>query len=160
MANKSRKPPPDIVDDDSEQEDEFGQGILPPGPPPGPAPSGAADPNGPSKAIKALEEKMKQEEFLAKIFGLEKEEKQAILNECKSTSMVDGELESITINELRKKFLRTLAPVTLKLFSTAKDGVNLGPEEAEVLKIIKKFAHVAESLEGSKEGQGQPFASK
>lgn len=152
FANKSRKPPPEVLsDDESDQEDEFGQGILPPGPPPGPPTSGAADPNGPSKALKALEEKKKQEGFFAKIFGMET----ADILKPKISPVIESEPESISIDELRKKFLRTLAPVTLKLFSTAKDSQNLGPEEAEVLDIIRKFAYVTEAIETSKESQSQ-----
>jgi len=72
LANKSRKPPPDpISSDESELEDEFGNPIIQTGPlPPNPA-AGASDPNGPSKVMKALEEKKKQEAVLSKIFGVE-----------------------------------------------------------------------------------------
>jgi hypothetical protein len=35
-------------------------------------PPGAADPNGPTKILKAQEEKKRQENFLSKIFGLDK----------------------------------------------------------------------------------------
>ena len=154
LANKSRKPPPEVLsDDESDQEDEFGPGILPPGPPPMPAPSGTADSNGPSTALKAQEEKKKQEGFLAKIFGMEK----AALPKAKAppSPTYDSEPEPMTIDELRKKFLTILAPATLKLFPTAKDSQNLGPEEAEVLGIIKKFAHVVEAMKKSEAGQSQ-----
>jgi hypothetical protein len=153
LANKSRKPPPEIMsDDDSDQEDEFGQVGLPPGlppPPPGHGPSGIADPNGPSKAIKALEEKKNQEGFLAKIFGMES----AAALKPKTTPTVDSEPETISIAELRKKFLKTLAPVTLKLFSSANDSDCLGPDEAEVLEIIRKFAQIQDTFEKPKDGQ-------
>ncbi|KAG0649350.1 hypothetical protein D0Z07_4444 [Hyphodiscus hymeniophilus] len=148
LANKSRKPPPEVVsDDDSDQEDEFGQGILPPGPPP-PVSSGAADPNGPSKAVKALEEKKKQEAFLAKIFGVEKEDKEEVLDSITPA-------EPTLIDELRTKFLRTLAPVTFKLFKDPKHSDILGADEAEVLAIIRKFSFLNESFQKAKEGQSQ-----
>lgn len=151
LANKSRKPPPEVIsDDDSDQEDEFGQGILPPGPPPpGGAISGISDPNGPSKALKALEEKKNQEGFLAKIFGMES----AASLKPTASPKVESEPETISIAELRKKFLKTLAPVTLKLFSSAKDSESLGPEEIEVLEIIRKFSVISDSVEKGKDGQ-------
>ena len=152
LANKSRKPLPEIIsDDDSDQEDEFGQVGLPPGlpPPPGQGPTGIADPNGPSKAIKALEEKKNQEGFLAKVFGMES----SVALKPTTSPTADSEPESISIAELRKKFLKTLAPVTLKLFSSAKDSDNLGPDEAEVLEIIRKFAEIQDTFEKPKDGQ-------
>jgi hypothetical protein len=156
LANKSRKPPPEVLsDDDSDQEDEFGQAILPPGPPPGPALSGAADPNGPSKALNALDEKKKQESFLAGIFGMQKEEKGGILDSTSSPPTVGNEQQTIPIDELRKRFLRTLAPVTLKLFAKSEDSKNLGPGEAEILDLIMKFAAVTDIIAQPKEGQSQ-----
>ena len=91
---------------------------------------------------------------------MEKEEKKALLKESKPHLVIEGEIGPITMDELRKKFLRTLAPVTRKLFSTAKDGLNLGPEEAEVLEIIKKFSDVTEVFENSKKGEDQPSESR
>ena len=143
LASKSRKPPPEIVsDDESDQEDEFGQGIPPPGPPPGPTPSGAADPNGPSKALKALEEKKKQEAFLPKIFGMEKEETMEPISTM-------NEQQPTPTDELRARFLRMLAPVTLKLFANPKYGENLGSDEVEVLNVIM------EAFEKSQAGQSK-----
>ena len=114
LANKSRKPPPEIQsDDDSDQEDEFGQLIPPPGPPPGLAPSGASDPNGPSKALKAQEEKKKQEAVLGRIFGFMALKpakpvlpKKADPDEPKS----DAKIISKEVTNLIAKLLSTIQP--------------------------------------------------
>ncbi|KAG9244349.1 hypothetical protein BJ878DRAFT_73868 [Calycina marina] len=85
LANRAKKPTPEPQpDEDSDMEDEFGQTPLLPGPPGGPpgllpvmVPSGAADPNGPTRELKAQEEKIRQDAFLAKVLGREKEEAEA-----------------------------------------------------------------------------------
>jgi len=80
LAGRARKPPPEPQpDEDSDLEDEFGQIQLipPPGPPPGMPPPGASDPNAPIREMKAQEEKIRQDTFLARLFGREKEEAEA-----------------------------------------------------------------------------------
>jgi hypothetical protein len=72
LSTKSKKPQPELhSDDDSDPDDDFTQ-LVPAGPgggPPPPAPlSGPSD--APTKAIKAQEEKKKQELVLARIFGI------------------------------------------------------------------------------------------
>jgi len=80
LAGRARKPPPEPQpDEDSDLEDEFGQIQLipPPGPPPGMPPQGASDPNAPIREMKAQEEKTRQDSFLARLFGREREEAEA-----------------------------------------------------------------------------------
>jgi hypothetical protein len=148
LANKSRKPPPEVQsDDDSDQEDEFGQIIVPTGPPP--PMGGASDPNGPSKALKAQEEKKKQEAVLGKIFGMETPAfrpkppppppKEEVVKEPKPEE------------DSKRRFIRNLAPVAAKLMAHVKPGSDLTDEGKETLSMIEKAAKMyIESIEKGK----------
>ena len=137
LANKSRKPPPEVQsDDDSDQEDEFGQIVVPTGPPP--PMGGASDPNGPSKAFKAQEEKKKQEAVLGKIFGMDSPvskpkpppppPKEEVVKEQKPEE------------DPKRRFIRNLAPVAAKLMAHVKPGSELTDEAKETLSMIEKAA--------------------
>ncbi len=148
LANKSRKPPPEVQsDDDSDQEDEFGQIIAPTGPPP--PLGGASDPNGPSKALKAQEEKKKQEAVLGKIFGM---------NDLASKPKAPAAPKEETAKETKpdedpkRRFIRHLAPVAAKLMAHVKPGSDLTDEGKETLGMIEKAAKLyIDSIDKGKE---------
>jgi hypothetical protein len=132
LANKSRKPPPEVhSDDDSDVDDDFGQGMPPPGPPPGLPSSSVNDPSAPSKALKAQEEKKKQEAALAKIFGLE-----ALAKHVPATA----EVERKPVEDPKRTFIRNLAPIAKLLMATLKDGTELSDAGKEALMVITKAA--------------------
>ncbi|KAG4435478.1 hypothetical protein IFR05_009050 [Cadophora sp. M221] len=139
LMNRSRKPPPDPQsDDDSDQEDEFGQLIPPAGiPPPNPA-LGAADPNGPSKILKAQEEKKQQEAALGKIFGLENvaPKPKPQLPVAPKTEIEKSKPEE----DPKRRFIRNLAPVAAKLMGHVKPGSDISAEGKETLAMIEKAA--------------------
>jgi hypothetical protein len=136
LANKSRKPPPEVQsDDDSDQEDEFGQLMPPPGPPPGLATSGASDPNGPSKALKAQEEKKRQEAVLGRIFGFE------VLKPAKPIlpKKTDSDDTKSGVNTVSKEITHIMA----KLLATVQPGYDYTPEGKATLEMIEKAARNA-----------------
>ncbi|CZT01140.1 hypothetical protein WAI453_009556 [Rhynchosporium graminicola] len=138
LINSSRKPLPDPQsDDDSDQEDEFGQ-IIPPGhPPPNPA-LGASDPNGPLKILKAQEEKKRQEAALAKILGVEHA---APIPKPKLPSTPKTEPEKPKVEEdPKRRFIRNLAPVAAKLMGHVKAAGNISDQAKETLAMIEKAA--------------------
>jgi len=138
LANKSRKPPPEIQsDDDSDQEDEFGQLIPPPGLPPGNPNAGASDPNGPSKVLRAQEEKKKQEAVMGRIFDLE-----PVLTKPKLIvpTILETMKEVKADEDPKKTFIRNLAPVAAKLMNHLKPGADLTAEGKETLAMIEKAA--------------------
>jgi hypothetical protein len=155
LSNQSRRPPPEAVsDDDSDQEDEFPVG-LPPGMPPVPGQnstgSGSTDQNGASKVISSMEQKKNQEVFLSRIFGIEPP-----ASSLKSTTPPGNEsdpVETLSIVELRSKFLKTLSPIFSKLFASAKDTGTAGPAEADVFEIMRNFAEIEETFAKSKDSQ-------
>lgn len=160
LANKSRKPPPEVQsDDDSDQEDEFGQIIVPTGPPPQ---MGASDPNGPSKALKAAEEKKKQEAVLGKIFGLEPPVFKP--KPPPPPPKQEAPKEAKPEEDPKRRFIRNLAPVAAKLMAHVKPGSDLTDEGKETLSMIEKAAKMyIESIDKGKEkdvGQANGPASK
>ncbi|KAL2060812.1 hypothetical protein VTL71DRAFT_8864 [Oculimacula yallundae] len=140
LINSSRKPLPDPVsDDDSDQEDEFGQPIPPPGLPPINPSLGAADPNHPLKVLKAQEEKKKQETALAKIFGLDKvvqKPKHDVL------AIVLPKPQSTPMEDPKRRFIRNLAPVAAKLMGHVKAGGDFNVAAKETLALIEKASQL------------------
>jgi len=150
LANKSRKPPPEVQsDDDSDQEDEFGQIIVPTGPPP--PMGGASDPNGPTKAFKAAEEKKKQEAVLGKIFNLDA----PVLSKPKPPPpppKQEAAKEPKPDEDPKRRFIRNLAPVAAKLMAHIKPGSDHTDEAKETLSMIEKAAKMyIESIDKGKE---------
>lgn len=139
MANKSRKPPPDIPSDtESEVEDEFGQPILPP------PTAGASDPNGPSKALKAQEEKKWQEAMLAKVLGWEPlpiktkaNSKVTTKGNTKVAGTTNAATEKKLIEDPKRRFTRDLKLIAKKLMDKVSPGTDLTAEGMAVLKMIE-----------------------
>ncbi|KAI9054589.1 hypothetical protein LZ554_001742 [Drepanopeziza brunnea f. sp. 'monogermtubi'] len=137
LVAKSRKPQPDPhSDDDSDQEDEFGQTNPPP---PGTAsinPAlGASDPNGPSRLIKALEEKKKQESALGRILGVE-----SVAPQPKPV-VPKPKLEKPKPEEdPRRRFMRNLSLIASRLMSHVKPGSDFSTEGAKTLEMIEEAA--------------------
>ncbi|RDL35853.1 uncharacterized protein BP5553_06465 [Venustampulla echinocandica] len=152
LANKSRKPPPEVHSDtDSEVDDEFGQ-IIPPGPPPPGFASSGNDPTAPSKTIKAQEEKKKQDDVLQKIFGIQ------IAKKAKPVPTVKSDPEPSAKNDGDPKllFIKNLEPVAAKLMSQVKSGGYLATEGKKVLEMIEKAAKTyLDSVENAKEKEPQ-----
>ncbi|PBP24766.1 F-box domain-containing protein [Diplocarpon rosae] len=136
MVARSRKPqsPPETAsDDDSDQEDElFGQPILPSGPSlTNPAP-GAADPNAPTKIQKAVEEKERQQGALGRILGVEN-------IASKPKPKVEKQKPE---EDPKRRFIRNLAPVAAKLMSYLKPGSDITEEGQNTLQMIEKAARL------------------
>jgi len=126
FANKSRRPPIEIhSDDDSDQEDEFGQITPPPG---------VVDPNAPTNAFKAQEEKKKQESVLANILGW----KAAPLKIKTTPTRKPETKEKKKEEDPQRRFIRTLAPVAAKLMSHVKPDGDYTAEQSELLAMIEK----------------------
>jgi hypothetical protein len=154
LANKARKPPPEIhSEDDSEVEDEFGQ-VIPTGPPPGLPPSSTLD--GPTKVLKAQEEKKKQEEVLQKILSIPMARKQ----KSGKLETVDDikQLEKAAEVELAKlrargedprvRFIKNLGPVAKKLMTFVDPGTDNTADAKKVLEMIERAAKLyTESVE-------------
>lgn len=129
FANKSRRPPPELhSDDESDQEDEFGQPIPPPG---------AIDPNLPTQALKAQEQKKKQDAVLGNILGW-----QSALPKAKtippSTTNVKGK-GAKTLEEPRdprEQFIKRLEPLAKRIMINAQPGGGHPAEGKEMLDII------------------------
>ncbi|KAH7385118.1 F-box domain-containing protein [Cadophora sp. MPI-SDFR-AT-0126] len=142
LINRSRKPQPDPQsDDDSDQEDEFGQLIPPPGlPPPNPPIAAHPDPFGPSKTLKAQEEKKNQEAALAKILGCESP---APKPKPQTPVALKEEVEKTRPEEdPKRRFIRNLAPVAAKLMGHVKQGGDVSVEGKETLAMIEKAAQM------------------
>jgi hypothetical protein len=144
LANKSRKPPPEVhSDDDSDQEDEFGQ-LIPPGPPP--QISSASDPNGPSKVLKAQEERKRQEAVMGKIFGIgtaAPKPKTVVKHNVEAEVEFDSMIPPLkTKEDNRKIFIRNLVPVASKLLTKVKDTENVSTKASEVLDLIAKASQL------------------
>ncbi|KAF8849293.1 hypothetical protein BDZ45DRAFT_604593 [Acephala macrosclerotiorum] len=147
LANKSRKPPPDVhSDDDSDQEDEFGLGGMPPpGLPANPAVA-ASNFSGPSKVLSAQQEKKKQEAVLGRIFGLDSKttKLKTITTEPAKTTKSD--------EDPKRRFIRSLAPVAAKLMAHIKPGSEVSIEGKETLAMIEKAAKLyIDSIDKGKE---------
>lgn len=128
FAGKAKKPPPDIhSDDESDIEDEFGQ-LIPPPPPPG-----ASDPNGPTKALKALEESKKQEAALGKIFGFDP----AVSKAKPAPESPPSEVE-IKDTDSSTQPIKKLVNFYGKFMSQVKPGGENTPEGKEALEMIEK----------------------
>jgi len=144
LASKSRKPPPEVhSDDDSEAEDEFGQltGIQPPGPPPpGMAPP-SSDANAPTKALKAQEEKKKQEDVLHRIFNLKTGKKPKPPTAAKdSESPPPPPPNPKSDGELKLRFFRNFAAIAQQLMQEVKPGSEKTPEGKKALELIQTAA--------------------
>jgi len=142
LINRSRKPQPDPQsDDDSDQEDEFGQLISPPGlPPPQPPLGPHPDPFGPSKTLKAQEEKKDQEAALAKILGCEGPPPKP---KPQSPAPTKAEVEKPkTEEDPKRRFIRNLAPVAAKLMGHVKPQGDISVEGKETLAMIEKAAQM------------------
>ncbi|KAK2630646.1 hypothetical protein QTJ16_001466 [Diplocarpon rosae] len=136
MVARSRKPqsqPETASDDDSDQEDElFGQPILPSGPSLTNPAHGAADKNFPTKIQKAIEEKEKQQAALGRILGVEN-----------IAPKPKPEVEKPKPEEdPKRRFIRSLAPVAAKLMSYLKPGSDISEEGQNTLKMIEKAARL------------------
>ena len=157
LINRSRKPQPDPQsDDDSDQEDEFGQLIPPPGlPPPQPPLGPHPDPFGPSKTLKAQEEKKEQEAALAKILGCEGPPPKP---KPQSPAPVKPEIEKPKSEEdPKRRFIRNLAPVAAKLMGHVKPGGDVSAEGKETLAMIEKAAQMyLEATEQEKKPEKAP----
>ncbi|KAK0129413.1 hypothetical protein ONS95_001335 [Cadophora gregata] len=157
LVSRSRKPQPDPPsDDDSDQEDEFGQLIPPPGlPPPNPPLGPHPDPFGPSKTLKAQEEKKNQEAALAKILGCE-----GPLPKPKPHQLpaLPREVEKPKPEEdPKRRFIRNLAPVAARLMGQVKPGGDVSVEGKEVLAMIEKAAQMyLEATETEKKPEKAP----
>ncbi|TAQ91463.1 hypothetical protein B7494_g143 [Chlorociboria aeruginascens] len=161
LANRSRKPPPEIhSDDDSDQEDEFGQLIPPPGG--APPPTSTADASNPTKAIAAQEEKKAQDAVLGRIFGIEpivpRSPKEA-------STKADGAADSE--DDPKKKFERNLILAAAKLMTAINPGANITEDGKETLAMVTKAARLyIEDMEkkpnerGEKEKKGKKEPAK
>jgi hypothetical protein len=147
LAIKSRKPPPEIHSDtDSEVEDEFGQPIPPP------PTAGASDPNGPSKAFKAQEEKKRQEGMLAKILGWEPPAPKPKSKAPLKVEPEKVEKEKAKVKEdPKRRFIRDLAPIAKRLMSPVKPDTDIAGEGKETLAMIERASRTyLESVEKEK----------
>jgi hypothetical protein len=144
LANKARKPPPEIhSDDDSEVEDEFGQPV---GPPPGMPTSSTLD--GPTKTLKAQEEKKKQEEVLQKILDIPMSRKHRYgKHEAANDEKLLEKAAAIELAKLKAKgedprvrFIKNLGPVAKKLMSFVDPGTDNTAEAKKVLEMIERAA--------------------
>jgi hypothetical protein len=140
LASKSREPPPEVhSDDDSEVEDEFGQLIPPPGPPPPGMVSSSSDPNAPTKALKAKEERKRQEDVLHRIFGLQTGKKSKPIVTSKVEPDVNPPKPKVD-EDPKLRFLRSFGPIAQKLMSEVKPGSEATPEAKKALELIKTAA--------------------
>lgn len=130
FAGKAKKPPPDMhSDDESDIEDEFGQ-LIPPPPPPG-----ASDPNGPTKALKALEESKKQEAALGKIFGVDSAVSKAKpAPESPPNEVTSNDTDTDSSIQPIKKLVNFYG----KFMSQVKPGGENTPEGKEALEMIEQ----------------------
>ena len=148
LASKSRKPPPEIhSDDDSEVEDEFGQ-VIPLGPPPpGMPPSNSLD--GPTKTLKAQEEKKKQEEVLQKIFGVPLARKpkpvksEPVAEEKETeTETEQAKMKARSDEDPRTRFVKNLGPVAKKLMKFFNPSSDQAPDAKKILEMIEHAARL------------------
>ncbi|KAI6716641.1 hypothetical protein PZA11_001772 [Diplocarpon coronariae] len=157
MVARARKPHPHLLPeppsgDDSNQGGLFGQPIPPPGPPPLAPVPGAADPNAPSKILKAEEEKKKQESALGRILGVE--------NTAPKPKPEAKKPKPKSEEDPKRRFIRCLAPVAAKLMSYLKPGSDISVEGQNTLKMIEKAARLyLESDTGKAEESGEASAS-
>lgn len=130
FASKARKPPPDMhSDDETDQEDDFGQPLPPLG--------GSSQENSPpTKAMRAQEEKKAQESALAKIFDLESLEKTVAPPEAPIPKDVAKDVDP------RKAFVKNLTMVAAKLMKAIQPGGDLGGEAQAALDIITKASQL------------------
>lgn len=136
LANKSKKPVLEVPSDsESDIEDEFGQIIPPPGQ--------AVDPNAPSKALKAQEEKKSQDAALGKIFGYE--------------SKRQDEEEDLSISKEQKakedrtsKSIGSFVRFFTKFMSQVKPGRDDTAEAKEAKELIEKATRMYLDIQGDK----------
>jgi hypothetical protein len=140
LSNKSRKPAPEIhSDDESDQDDDFTQLVpVPPGvpPPTGPPPPAAPLSNSndaPTKALKAMEERKKQEAVLAQLLGID-----PAIPEPSSPPVPD-ELLSEESKKLLLKDMAPLGKVLLKIIKDGESGRDLGNDALENIAKASKL---------------------
>lgn len=125
LANKSRKPPPEMhSDDESDIEDDFGQ-ILP-------ASGVVIDPAAPSKALKAQEEKKSQEAALGKIFGVETASKSKV--DQSTADSKDGKIK----DDRTTKSIKSFVTFFTRFMSQVKPGREDTEEAKEAKEMIEK----------------------
>ncbi|EKD19696.1 uncharacterized protein L3040_001957 [Drepanopeziza brunnea f. sp. 'multigermtubi'] len=157
LVAKSRKPQPDPhSDDDSDQEDEFGQVNPPPGTASINPALGASDPNGPSRLIKALEEKKMQESALGRILGVESvaPKPKPVVPKLKVEKPMPEE-------DPRRRFIQNLTLIASKLMSHVQPGSDLSTEGAKTLEMIEEAArqYLASNEKGKGKDKGKDPAS-
>lgn len=127
LATKARKPPPEIhSDDESDIEDEFGQLVPPPG---------VVDPNAPTKALKAQEEKKRQEVALEQIFGGEPSvSKLSIITD----SLLPKEKEEKKEVDVTSKHVKTFVDFYSKFMAQVRPGQQETPEVKKAVELVEK----------------------
>lgn len=130
FANKSRRPTPDVhSDDDSDQEDEFGQIIPPPG---------AVDPNAPTHALMAQVEKKKQDAVLGNILGWEPAPPKTKTPPTRTVAEKEKPKEKKSDEDPKRRFIRSLAPVAARLMNHVKPGSDRTAEGKELIAMIEE----------------------
>lgn len=130
FANKSRRPTPDVhSDDDSDQEDEFGQIIPPPG---------AVDPNAPTHALMAQVEKKKQDAVLGNILGWEPAPPKTKTLPTRTVVEKEKPKEKKSDEDPKRRFIRSLAPVAARLMNHVKPGSDRTAEGKELIAMIEE----------------------
>ena len=158
LSNKSRKPAPEIhSDDESDQDDDFTQlvpvppGVPPPtGPPPPAAPLSSSN-DAPTKALKAMEERKKQEAVLAQLLGID-----PAIPEPPSPP-VPEEMLSEDSKKLLLKDMAPLGKVLLKIIKDGENGRDLGNDALEnIAKASKLILETSKLIleRGEKKGSG------
>lgn len=132
LSMKSKKPQPELhSDDDSDPDDDFTQLVPPPpgGIPPPTAPLPGSN-DAPTKALKALEEKKKQEAVLAHIFGISHPVPERVLPPFPDTRKQP--------EDIRKAFAKNLAPLGKLLLKIIKEDHDQSEIGKAALDIITK----------------------
>ena len=163
LSMKSKKPQPEIhSDDDSDPDDDFTQLVpAPPGaPPPAPPLSGSND--APTKAIKAQEEKKKQEAVLAQIFGIDLAGVPLPPSPAAVPATVDPESTSGSAKRYpedpRRAFARNLAPLGQLLLKIIKDQDDESEMGKAALSVITKASQAYIDSLGPEEKAPGPAA--
>ncbi|TVY82215.1 hypothetical protein LSUE1_G007323 [Lachnellula suecica] len=137
LANKSRKPPPEVhSDDDSEAEDEFGQLIPPPGPGAAGAATSNSELNGMSKVLQAQYEKRKQDDVLWTIFGLQTNKKPNVVA-AKSEPDASPASKLKNGDENKLMFLQTFGVLVQRLMQEIKPGSFNSPEGKKITEMLR-----------------------
>lgn len=160
LSSKSRKPLPDVhSDDDSDLEDDFTQLVPPPGAPPAATPLSTPN-DAPSKALKALEERKKQEAVLSLLLGVDL----AVPEPVQPQQPPAAEPDKKPAEDPKRHFVNSLAPLGKILLKVIKDEDEESEFGKAALDIILKASRLyVESVEGKPSGSkaegGAPSAS-